>query len=176
MTSFLSGIRARSDLRHEARRRREHRPVVERHLQRGNDHRGPEQHELALRADRRADLQGSPRSEPRGRRSDALQSGRVPPAAAERHGRQPRQRADRRAAASGYSNWDFTLSRRVQTRLARERAAAAPGVQPLQPGGVHRAERGLLVRGDGANTSPDTGKYTTTTNPRNVGLTLRFDF
>ena len=46
----------------------------------------------------------------------------------------------------GYSNWDFTLSRRFRIGAARERAAADSGVQPVQPGGVHRAERGLPVR------------------------------
>jgi len=33
-----------------------------------------------------------------------------------------------------------------------------------------------LFGANGVNTSPDTGKYTTTTNPRNVGLALRLDF
>lgn len=75
----------------------------------------------------------------------------------------------------GFSNWDFTLARRV--RLG---GRANLRVQ-LQVYNLFNQVEFIGLNADylfsaTGNTSPNTGKYTTTTLPRNVGLTMRLDF
>jgi hypothetical protein len=76
----------------------------------------------------------------------------------------------------GWSNWDFTLSRRfsingrANLRLQLQVYNLFNQVEFIALNADH------LFGANGVNTAPDTGKYTTTTNPRNVGITLRFDF
>ena len=89
---------------------------------------------------------GQPRSEPGGRRSDALQSERVPPALAERIGRKLRERPDWRAAPSRVLELGLHAVAPLQDRRPGEPARAAPGVQLVQPGGIRRAQCGLPVR------------------------------
>ena len=74
-----------------------------------------------------------------------------------------------------WSNWDFTLARRVKL------AGRANLRVQLQVYNMFNQVQFITLNADylfGAtgNTAPDTGKYTATTNPRNVGITLRFDF
>ena len=76
----------------------------------------------------------------------------------------------------GHSNWDFTLSRwfrlgsRANVRLQVQVYNVLKQVEFIA------LNADYLFGADGVNTSSDTGKFTTTTNPRNLGLTLRFDF
>jgi hypothetical protein len=75
----------------------------------------------------------------------------------------------------GFSNWDFTLARRV--RLS---GRANLRIQ-LQVYNLFNQVEFIALNADylfsaTGNASPDTGKYTTTTNPRNVGITMRLDF
>ena len=111
----------------------------------------------------------------RGRRSDALQSQRVPPAPAERLGRELRQCAGWRAAASGmvelglHAGAALRLGGRANLRVQLQVYNLFNQVEFIA------LNANYLFSATG-NTSPDTGKYTTTTNPRNVGITLRLDF
>ncbi len=76
----------------------------------------------------------------------------------------------------GFSNWDFTLSRRFRIG-GRANLRVQLQVYNLFNQAEFIALNAIyLFDANGVNTSPDTGKYTTTTNPRNVGLTMRFDF
>jgi hypothetical protein len=76
----------------------------------------------------------------------------------------------------GWSNWDFTLARRFRL------GGRANLRLQLQVYNLFNQVEFIALNADyffganGVNTAPDTGKYTTTTNPRNVGITLRFDF
>ncbi|MBI1872947.1 MAG: carboxypeptidase regulatory-like domain-containing protein [Acidobacteria bacterium] len=74
-------------------------------------------------------------------------------------------------------NWDFTLSRRLPVKVGRN------GNLRIQIQAYNlwnqvqftRLDATYLFTADG-QTSPDTGKYNQTTNPRNIGITLRLDF
>jgi hypothetical protein len=75
----------------------------------------------------------------------------------------------------GWSNWDFTLARRF--RLGSRANLRAQ----LQVYNLFNQVEFIALNADylfsaTGNTSPNTGKYTHTTLPRNIGLTLRFDF
>jgi hypothetical protein len=75
----------------------------------------------------------------------------------------------------GYSNWDLTLARRFRL------GSRANLRMQLQVYNLFNQVEFIALNADylfGAtgNASPDTGKYTHTTLPRNVGLTMRLDF
>ncbi len=75
----------------------------------------------------------------------------------------------------GYSNFDFTLARRFRL------GSRANLRMQLQVYNLFNQVEFIALNADylfGAtgNTSPDTGKYTHTTLPRNVGITMRLDF
>ena len=75
----------------------------------------------------------------------------------------------------GWSNWDFTLARRFRL------AGRANLRLQLQVYNLFNQVEFITMDADylfgpNGNVAADTGKYTNTTNPRNVGLTLRFDF
>ena len=74
-----------------------------------------------------------------------------------------------------WSNWDFTLARRVRLG-GRANLRVQIQVYNLFNQVQFIALNADYLFGATGNTSPDTGKYTATTNPRNVGITLRFDF
>ena len=75
----------------------------------------------------------------------------------------------------GWSNWDFTLARRV--RLAgRANLRIQLQVYNLFNQVEFMAMDASYLFGPDGNVAADTGKYTVTTNPRNVGVTMRFDF
>jgi Carboxypeptidase regulatory-like domain len=76
----------------------------------------------------------------------------------------------------GYSNWDFTLSRRFRIGGRANLRLQVQVYNLFNQVEFLALNADYLFGANGVNTSPDTGKYTTTTNPRNVGLTLRFDF
>ncbi|MBI4476620.1 MAG: TonB-dependent receptor [Acidobacteria bacterium] len=74
-------------------------------------------------------------------------------------------------------NWDFTLSRRLPVKVGR---GGNLRIQIQAYNLWNQVEfttlnATYLFTADG-NTEPDTGKYTATTNPRNIGITLRLDF
>ena len=73
-----------------------------------------------------------------------------------------------------WSNWDFTLARRVSFKSTNLRVQLQ--VYNLFNQVEFTTMNSLYLFSASGNISPDTGKYTTTTNPRNVGLTVRFDF
>lgn len=75
----------------------------------------------------------------------------------------------------GWSNWDFTLSRRFRLN-GRANLRLQLQVYNLWNQVEFVTTNANYLFGAAGNTAPDTGKYTTTTNPRNVGLSLRFDF
>ena len=76
----------------------------------------------------------------------------------------------------GYSNWDFTLSRRFRLGSRANVRLQVQVYNLFNQVEFIALNADYLFGANGVNTSPDTGKYTTTTNPRNVGVTLRFDF
>jgi hypothetical protein len=72
-------------------------------------------------------------------------------------------------------NWDFTLARRVKiARSANLRVQLQ--VYNLWNQVEFRTLNANYTFSATGNTQANTGKYTETTNPRNVGLTLRLDF
>ncbi len=73
-----------------------------------------------------------------------------------------------------WSNWDFTLARRVSFKSTNLRVQLQ--VYNLFNQVEFTTLNALYLFSASGNISPDTGKYTATTNPRNVGLTVRFDF
>ena len=75
----------------------------------------------------------------------------------------------------GWSNWDFTLARRFRLR-GRANLRAQLQVYNLFNQVEFIALNADYLFSATGNTAPNTGKYTTTTSPRNVGLTLRLDF
>ena len=75
----------------------------------------------------------------------------------------------------GWSNWDFTLARRFRVR-GRANLRAQLQVYNLFNQVEFIALNANYLFGATGNTAANTGKYTTTTSPRNVGLTLRLDF
>ena len=75
----------------------------------------------------------------------------------------------------GFSNWDFTLARRVRLG-GRANLRVQLQVYNLFNQVEFIALNANYLFGATGNTSPDTGKYTVTTNPRNVGITMRLDF
>ncbi|MPZ20795.1 MAG: hypothetical protein GEV06_23230 [Luteitalea sp.] len=75
----------------------------------------------------------------------------------------------------GWSNWDFTLARRVRLG-GRANLRVQLQVYNLFNQVEFVAMNATYLFTPNGNTSPNTGKYTTTTNPRNVGLTMRLDF
>jgi outer membrane receptor protein involved in Fe transport len=75
----------------------------------------------------------------------------------------------------GWSNWDFMLARRFRL------GGRAHLRLQLQVYNVFNQVEFITMDADylfgpSGNLAADTGKYTNVTNPRNVGLTLRFDF
>ena len=76
----------------------------------------------------------------------------------------------------GYSNWDFTLSRRFRLGSRANVRLQVQVYNLFNQVEFMALNADYLFGANGVNTSPDTGKYTTTTNPRNVGVTFRFDF
>jgi hypothetical protein len=75
----------------------------------------------------------------------------------------------------GWSNWDFTLARRI--RLAgRANLRIQLQVYNLFNQVEFTQLNALYLFSPTGNVSPDTGEYTQTTNPRNVGITMRLDF
>ena len=75
----------------------------------------------------------------------------------------------------GFSNWDFTLARRVRLG-GRANLRIQLQVYNLFNQVEFIALNTDYLFGAAGNTAPDTGKYTVTTNPRNVGITMRLDF
>jgi Carboxypeptidase regulatory-like domain len=75
----------------------------------------------------------------------------------------------------GFSNWDFTLARRFRLG-SRANLRAQLQVYNLFNQVEFIATNADYLFSATGNTSPNTGKYTHTTLPRNVGLTFRFDF
>ena len=75
----------------------------------------------------------------------------------------------------GWSNWDFTLARRVRLG-GRANLRVQLQVYNLFNQVEFIALNANYLFSATGNTSANTGKYTMTTNPRNVGLTLRLDF
>ena len=73
-----------------------------------------------------------------------------------------------------WSNWDFTLARRVSFKSTNLRVQLQ--VYNLFNQVEFTTLNALYLFSASGNISPDTGQYTATTNPRNVGLTVRFDF
>ena len=148
VTLVLVGIRARSDLRHDARRRENIDPSLS-----GVFRAGTTIADLN-NINSRCELTGEPifqvNRDPNLAEEDQMHFN---PAAFRRP--LPNGKVGNFGNAPvgvlrhpGYSNWDFTLSRRFRIGATRERAAAGSGVQPVQPGRVHRAERGLPIRGE----------------------------
>jgi hypothetical protein len=76
----------------------------------------------------------------------------------------------------GWSNWDFTLSRRFRINGRANLRLQLQVYNLFNQVEFVTLNADYLFGANGVNTAADTGKYTTTTNPRNVGLTLRFDF
>jgi hypothetical protein len=76
----------------------------------------------------------------------------------------------------GYSNWDFTLGRRFRIGGRTNLRLQLQVYNLFNQVEFIALNADYLFGANGSNSSPDTGKYTTTTNPRNVGLTFRFDF
>ncbi len=74
-----------------------------------------------------------------------------------------------------WSNWDFTLARRVRLG-GRANLRMQLQVYNLFNQVEFTTLNALYLFSATGNASPDTGKYTATTSPRNVGLTLRMDF
>jgi hypothetical protein len=74
-----------------------------------------------------------------------------------------------------WSNWDFTLARRFKV-IGRANLRAQLQIYNLFNQVEFTTLNALYLFTADGNTSPDTGKYTATTNPRNVGLTIRLDF
>jgi hypothetical protein len=76
----------------------------------------------------------------------------------------------------GYSNWDFTLARRfhlgsrANLRMQLQVYNLFNQVEFVATNAIYTFDA------NGVNVNPDTGKYVRAANPRNVGLTLRFDF
>ncbi len=88
---------------------------------------------------------------------------------------QPSQHHVARTFRERFSNWDFTLARRV--RLG---SRANLRVQ-LQVYNLFNQVEFVALNADylfsaTGNASPDTGKYTHTTTPRIVGITMKLDF
>jgi outer membrane receptor protein involved in Fe transport len=75
----------------------------------------------------------------------------------------------------GWSNWDFTVARRFRVWGRANLRVQLQVYNLFNQVEFVTMDADYLFGPDG-NVSPDTGKYTATTNPRNVGLTLRFDF
>jgi hypothetical protein len=75
----------------------------------------------------------------------------------------------------GWSNWDFTLARRFRIG-GRANLRVQLQVYNLFNQVEFVTMNADYLFGSSGNTEPDTGKYTVTTNPRNVGLTFRLDF
>jgi hypothetical protein len=74
-----------------------------------------------------------------------------------------------------WSNWDFTLSRRLPVGRGGNLRIQFQ-VYNLWNQVAFTTLDATYLFSDTGNTSPNTGKYTATTNPRNVGVTLRLDF
>ena len=78
-----------------------------------------------------------------------------------------------------WQNWDFTLARRIPVNIGRRPAGSVrmqvqfynmwDAVQFTQMNATYT----FSATG---NTTANTGKYTQTTNPLNVGMTMRLDF
>jgi hypothetical protein len=74
-----------------------------------------------------------------------------------------------------WSNWDFTLARRISLG-GRANLRVQLQVYNLFNQVEFTTLNADYLFGASGNTAPDTGKYTGTTNPRNVGVTFRLDF
>jgi hypothetical protein len=74
-----------------------------------------------------------------------------------------------------WSNWDFTLARRFRV-ADRANLRLQLQVYNLFNQVAFTELNALYLFSATGNVSPNTGKYTRTTNPRNVGAFLRFDF
>jgi hypothetical protein len=74
-----------------------------------------------------------------------------------------------------WQNWDFTLARRIRI-AGRSNLRVQFQVYNLFNQVQFITLNANYLFGTTGNSSPDTGKYTATTNPRNVGITLRLDF
>jgi hypothetical protein len=74
-----------------------------------------------------------------------------------------------------WSNWDFTLARRIRVG-GRANLRIQLQVYNLFNQVEFTELNALYLFSATGNVSPNTGKYTQTTNPRNVGITMRLDF
>ena len=81
------------------------------------------------------------------------------------NGRQPRQRAVGVLRHPGFSNWDFTLSRRFRLGWRANLRVQLQVYNLFNQVEFIALNADYLFGANGVNTSPDTGKYTTTTNP-----------
>ncbi|PYR54570.1 MAG: hypothetical protein DMF91_26425, partial [Acidobacteria bacterium] len=75
-------------------------------------------------------------------------------------------------------NWDFTMARRVPIKLSR---GANLRIQFQMYNMWNQVQfttlnAGYTFTSNGSNNQTNTGKYTATTNPLNMGLTFRLDF
>jgi hypothetical protein len=73
-----------------------------------------------------------------------------------------------------WSNWDFTLARRISFRRVNARIQLQ-AYNLFNQVEFTTLNANYLFSATG-NTSPDTGKYTVVNNPRNIGITMRLDF
>jgi hypothetical protein len=87
----------------------------------------------------------------------------------------------------GWSNWDFTLGRRIPLKLGSQRKANMRiqlqfynlfnQVEFNKVGGTYAFTAANATGGfGGGNTNTQTGRYTSTQNPFNAGITIRFDY
>ena len=77
-----------------------------------------------------------------------------------------------------WSNWDLTLARRIPVNIGRGGSVRIQWQLYNMWNQVQFTTMDATARFDanGNNVLPNTGKYTQTTNPLNMGLTLRFDY
>jgi len=86
----------------------------------------------------------------------------------------------------GWSNWDLTLARRIPVKMGSHTGNARlqlqfynlfNQVEYSRIGGTYSFTTANATGGfGGGNTNTNTGKYTTTQNPYNFSITVRFDY